>query len=273
MFKQSDISCEELLLLYEEKQLTLAQIAELFNCSETSIHRRMKICGIKARPAGGAIEEYPKKDFDGSIYDKAYLIGMRLGDLHVEEGNWAIRIRCTSTRQEQIDLVQELFSEYGGIWISEPREKRGVGITAHLNRLFDFLLRKEDEIEDWILQDNQTFLAFMAGYIDAEGSFIISKDRAYFKIDSGDKGILRQAWDKFLELDVEFPEPNLVRPAGTWISQFQLASRHDLWRLASERKETLLKICIMLAPYLRHQKRVRDMQSVKANVLSRTKRS
>ena len=38
-------------------------------------------------------------------------------------------------------------------------------------------------------------------------------------------------------------------------------------------KETLLKICIMLAPYLRHQKRVRDMQSVKANVLSRTKRS
>ena len=151
MLKQSEISCEELLLLYEDKQLTLAQIAELFNCSETTIHRRMKFCRIKARPAGGAIEEYPKKDFDGSLYDKAYLIGFRLGDLHVEVGNWAIRARCTSTHQVQIDLVHDLFAKYVGVWIREPRERRGVGITAHLNRSFDFLLPKKDEIEDWIL--------------------------------------------------------------------------------------------------------------------------
>jgi hypothetical protein len=271
MTKQIDISCEQLRILYEDKQLTYAQIAELFACNPTTIHKKMKMCGIKARPSGGAMYEYPKKDFDGTINDKAYLIGLRLGDLHVEEGNWAIRVRCTSTHQEQIDLVQGLFQPYGGVWISEPKERRGTGVTAHLNRSFDFLLKKEDEIENWVLQDTQAFLAFFAGYIDAEGSFIVSNRRAYFKIDSGDKGILYQAWEKLYELGIEFPQPNLVRPAGTWISQFNLASRRDLWRLASEKKDTLFKLCMMISPYLKHRKRIHDMQAVMNNLELRMK--
>lgn len=267
--REIKVSCDTLRVLYIDNQLSFAEIAERYQCSPTTVHRRLKACGIEARPAGGSIYEYPKRDFDGSPCDKAYLIGLRLGDLHVEEGNSAIRVRCTSTHQEQIDLIQELFLEYGGVWISEPRAVRGTGITAHLNRSFDFLLPHEDKIESWILDDNELFSAFWAGYLDAEGSFIISGKRAYFKVDSGDQGILHQAWARLGGMGFEFPPPKLVRPAGTWISQFQLASRRDLWRLTSERKETLLQLCDLVAPYLRHQTRIHDMEAVRANVESR----
>ena len=270
MVKQMDISCEELYTLYIEKQFTFAEIARRFECSPVTIHKRLKACGFQARPAGGSVIEYPKADFDGGLCDKAYLIGLRLGDLHVELGNWAIRVRCTSTHQEQIDLVRGLFEKYGGIWVSEPRARCGTGITAHLNRSFDFLLPKNDEIEPWILDDKDLFAAFWAGYLDAEGSFIVSGRRAYFKIDSGDIGILHQAWEKLMDLGLDFPQPKLIRPAGTWIHQFELSSRRDLWRLATEKKSTLIQLCDMVSPHLRHQNRVKCMKAVSANVESRS---
>jgi hypothetical protein len=269
MFTRSRISCEDLYVLYVEKQLTFAEIGDQSGCSPVPIHKRLKDCGFQARPPGGSVFEYPKKDFPGSLGEKAYLIGLRLGDLHVEAGNWAIRVRCTSTHREQIELIQELFEDYGGIWISEPKERRGTGITAHLNRSFDFLLPHDDQIEPWILNDDDLFAAFWAGYLDAEGSFIVSGNRAYFKVDSGDAGILHQAWTKLAVLGLEFPEAKLVRPAGTWISQFQLTSPRDLWRLATEKKATLLQLCDMLSPYLRHQQRIHAMKAVRTNVVSR----
>jgi hypothetical protein len=269
MAKRLNLLCEELYTLYFEKQFTFAEIAQQLGCSPVTVHKRLRACGFEARPAGGSVFEYPKKDFDGSLRDQAYLIGLRAGDLHVERGNWAIRVRCTSTHREQIDLIHDLFADYGGVWISQPRARRGTGITVHLNRSFDFLLPHDDHIKEWILADDALFAAFWAGYVDAEGSFIVSRGRAYFKVDSGDKRILYQAWTRLGEMGIVFPEPRLIRPAGTWIKQFQLASHRDLWRLASERKETLIQLCNIVSPYLRHRKRIHAMQAARANVASR----
>lgn len=146
MAPRINLLCEELYTLYFEKQLTFAEIAQQFGCSPVTVHKRLKACGFQARPSGGSVFEYPKKDFDGNLDEKAYLIGLRLGDLHVEKGNWAIRIRCTSTHQEQINLIYDLFTPYGGDWVSKPLARRGVWITVHLNRSFDFLLPHDDMI-------------------------------------------------------------------------------------------------------------------------------
>jgi hypothetical protein len=269
MAQRINLLCEELYTLYFEKRLTFAEIAKQIGCHPVTIHKRLKACGFEARPAGGSVFEYSKRDFDGSLSDKAYLIGLRSGDLHVEKGNWAVRVRCTSTHQEQIDLIHDLFSDYGGVWISKPHARRGTGITIHLNRSFDFLLPHDDNIKEWILSDVSLFAAFWAGYVDAEGSFIVSRGRAYFKVDSGDKGILYQAWTRLREMGIAFHEPKLIRPAGTWINQFQLASQRDLWRLATERKETLIQLCNILSPYLRHRRRIQAMEAARANVASR----
>jgi len=102
MAQRINLPCEDLHALYFEKQLTFAEIAQRLGCSPVTIHRRLKTCGFQARPAGGSAFEYPKRDFDGSLCDRSYLIGLRLGDLYVEKGNWALRVRCTSTHREQI---------------------------------------------------------------------------------------------------------------------------------------------------------------------------
>jgi hypothetical protein len=40
-----------------------------------------------------------------------------------------------------------------------------------LNVTFDFLLPKQDAVPGWILESDEPFFAFLAGYIDAEGYF------------------------------------------------------------------------------------------------------
>jgi hypothetical protein len=217
---------------------------------------------VTFRPAGGSNHPYTKCDFNGDPVRKAYLIGLRLGDLHVEQGKRAVRIRCTSTRPEQIELVRKLFAEYGGIWISKPIEVRGTGITAHLNLSFSFLVRHEDEIEQWILADDRSFAAFWAGYIDAEGSFIVCNKRALLKVDSCDVNILHQTWAKLHDMGVELPPPRLVRPSGTKVGK--LHSKRDLWRLATESRSVLLRLCELISPYLQHDKRRADMAHVLA---------
>lgn len=262
-----EVSCDELKTLYVQEEFSIYEIAERYACSPTTIHRGLKKCGIQARPAGGDEFEYPKKDFDGSGYDYAYLLGFRQGDLHVERGSRAIRIRCTSTRPEQIELVRELFVEYGGIWISKPRLIRGTGITAHLNLSFEFLVAKNDKIEPWICANDKLFAAFWAGYVDAEGSFIVSGRRACFKVDACDKEILHQGWAKLEQMGIKFPPPRIVRRKGTLVGR--LWSKCDLWRVASEKKDTLLQLCELIGPHLKHQERIRDMQRMKAVLESR----
>jgi len=73
MFTRSRISCEDLYVLYVEKQLTFAEIADQFGCNPITIHKRLKDGGFQARPPGGSVFEYPKKDFAGSLGEKAYL--------------------------------------------------------------------------------------------------------------------------------------------------------------------------------------------------------
>lgn len=133
------LDCKQLHILYMTQQKSLSQIAETYHCSPATVSRWLKKCGIVTRPVGGDVFQYPKMDFSGDWAEKAYLLGFRAGDLHVERGARAIRVRCTSTRPEQIRLVEKLFTPYGGIWKSMDREKRGVGVTAHLNLSFDFL--------------------------------------------------------------------------------------------------------------------------------------
>jgi hypothetical protein len=261
------LNCAELQQLYIEQHRSIYQIAGILQCSPATVSRWLKKCGIETRPIGGDVFEYPKADFSGNWGEKAYLLGFRAGDLHVERGERAVRVRCTSTRPEQIRLIEKLFAPYGGIWKSQDREKRGVGITAHLNLSFDFLVLREDNIPAWVLENDSLFAAYFAGYLDAEGSFILSGTRMIFKVDSCDRNILHQAWTKLNALNISFPLPRLVRPANTWASGH--TSTCDLWRLATESKTLLLKLDDLLGSHLQHEKRKKDLK----NLISRIQKT
>src|SRR5581483_8752463 len=64
----------------------------------------------------GTYDEY--RDFDSDLYDKAYYLGFRLGDLAASRANKTsdlIYISSGSSKREQIELIERLFARYGHI--------------------------------------------------------------------------------------------------------------------------------------------------------------
>ena len=66
---------------------------------------------------------YKRKNFNGSLGQKAYLIGFRIGDLYINQthkNSPTLRIGTNSTKTAQIELVEKIFKPYGHIWKSRP---------------------------------------------------------------------------------------------------------------------------------------------------------
>ncbi len=198
----------------------------------------------------------------------AYLIGFRLGDLNVEtEGN-TIVVKCTSTRSEQIVLFRQLFEPYGHVYTDEAtiarRKRQSIGMIARLNRTFDFLLPKQDSVPEWILTTDDTFYAFFAGYVDAEGYFRAyyvhkqPKPLACLEIRSYDSVLLTQLGDGLCARGIACP-PARRRVSAGYTNRAGVRSNRDLWGLGVHRKKSLRRLCTKIEPYLKHSRRRRDM--------------
>jgi len=126
-------------------------------------------------------------------------------------------------------------------------------------------LPKEDKIEDWILKENVCFLSFLAGYSDAEGNFGVYSKRARFRVGSYDKNILRQIANKLnlLGINAKF---NLEGKA--------IAEKHnkDFYRVSINDKSSLLDFINLIKPYIKHNKRYKDMILCENNIFERNKK-
>lgn len=136
------VSDEELETLYLDRKLSTWKIAELIKCGRSTIHRKLKKLGI-ARDISTSHVRYAKTHFAGDYKQKAYLMGFTVGDLRVRkigEKSRTIKIDCSSTKIDQIDLIHGLFSDYGRVWIGKPTARGAIQIEAFLDESFGFLL-------------------------------------------------------------------------------------------------------------------------------------
>lgn len=282
MSERLHIPKNRLRFLYGEQRKTSAQLAKIYSCSFKTILNRLREYNIKIRDISEAHIKYPKKDFSGNLIEKAYLIGFRLGDLHIrryEKNGKIISAECASTRPEQITLICDLFKKYGYVRITSSNKKRIIRIQCALNPSFDFLLKKEDRIEPWILSNDKLFFAFLAGYIDAEGIIgIYSRNAASLRIGTYDKTILSQIQNKLINREIS-SILNLDRPKGSKVNlskeeRFRYSNReyktnHDFWRLAVYKKKALLKLFNRIAPYLRHSRMKTGLLEARKNIFWR----
>jgi hypothetical protein len=209
-----------------------------------------------------AVTKYPKKDFSCSLIEKAYLIGFRLGDLHVRKNTYGqtIFVQSWSTKKEQIDLMKKLFRNYGNVLLSKRNDGNN-GFTCYLNLSFSFLLKKQDNIEKWILKNNDYFLSFLGGYVDAEGHFGISNSYGAFFVGTYDRKIIHQIYGKLNSLGIKSQKPRINIKAG-YTDKRGVVTHKDLWGLAIKRKEELRKFINLIKPYIKHKKRLRDLKRV-----------
>ncbi|MDP1539010.1 MAG: hypothetical protein Q8M00_03235 [bacterium] len=265
--KRNDITLLKLHPLME-KNLTIKEIAQHFNCNWYTIKRKMDECSVRYRQKDNSITHYPKKNFSGNLLEAAYLIGFRLGDLTAKKEGNLIYVKMSTTKQEQIDLFKELFGKYTYIRIGKPDSLNAVRLNCYLNDSFDFLLVKKDCIPSWIYNNSKYMPAFAGGYIDAEGSFIINQKRGRFQMASYDRNILQKLYKWLVALKEISPRILLVAKKGQARSDL-VEFKKDLWRLNVNEAFSLLRFIKIVTPYMRHLKRIRDMEEVRRNILFR----
>jgi len=276
MRKRIDISEAELRRLHDKEKLSQEKIAQALGRSSSTVLRRMHEYGIEPRTKAEAAllahgHAHLRHDFDGDPKEKAYLIGFCKGDARVSllhKDGQTISVEGHSSQPKQTELFVKLFSPYGYVYIGEPSKGGSVKVIAYLNLTFSFLLDLEDNIPFGILADNNTFFAFLAGYIDAEGHIGVYNGRAMFGLRSYDKNILMQLHSALLTVGIECPRPRIAVPKG-YTDKLGRSLRQDYWCLELGAKASLLLLFKRIAPYLKHAKRVRDMQAAIKNIKER----
>jgi DNA-binding transcriptional regulator YiaG len=207
-FNRPDITKEVLEELYLKKKLSMPKIAKMLHTTYDTIWKKMRKYGIKVRTMSEAKMKYPKKPFSGDLTEKAYMLGLRAGDISADRAGKQITVVTATTHQAQLEMFRNVFEKYSFVnsFITTMKDGRKAWrIYCRLDNSFEFLLYKPNEIPKWILDDKNYFYAFLAGYADCEACWNIwklkdcKKARTRFQITSGDKIILEQITNKLKE--------------------------------------------------------------------------
>lgn len=268
MSKNIKISKENLAEMYLEKKLSSYKIAKIFACSQWTVMNRLSFYKIPTRTIqqGKSLTtpKYKRIDFNGTLEEKAYLIGFRLGDLYVRKthpDSPTIQINSNTTKVEQIKLIRKLFSKYGHVKETEADKRGAIKSRCYLNNSFEFLLSKSSKTPEWILKSKKNSLSFFAGYIDAEGTFSINhRLQPVFAIHTQDKEILQSIQSKILPMIGIKTKFHFVREINSIMNNVK--SNKDVFRIQLYNKNDLNRILKIVLPILKHEKRRGDALKV-----------
>jgi len=262
---------EELKKLYIEKKLSTWKIAKLLGHGRSTIYRKLKEFNIKSRNISESHIIYQRRPFSNNLLEKAYLAGFSIGDLRVRKAgknSKTIKIDCGSTRSEQVKLFKKLFEGYGRVWTKKYDDGK-VQMEAFLDSSFSFLLSPTKEF-GWIFGRKEYFLSFLAGFVDAEGSFMITKGKAKLSIGNYNKSLLLSISKKLKEFGICRPRFYEDHSKGYTDSQGYVR-KQNYSRIEVMRKEDLLKLIIFLQNYLKHGNRLKQLKIAKNNIILRNK--
>jgi len=207
--RNPSVSKELLYKLYVEQKMSALQAAKKLGLrSHSWVLLKLLDYEIPTRTLSQARTKYEKMPFEGSMCERAYLLGLRAGDLSAERNHNLLRVATSSTRAVQIEMVRAVFGKYGHVhtylteYGSRPKEWR---VYCDLDKSFNFLLEKTNEIPNWVLSDELCFYSFLAGYADSEGSFNVlrapnNRLRVTIRRASEDRAILIQMEEKLRSL-------------------------------------------------------------------------
>ncbi len=269
-----NVSPQELEDYYLNQRLSSRKIAKIYNCAYSTIDRKIRLFGFKVRNRSESHVIYEKSDFSGNLSEKAYLIGFSIGDLRVRKfykNSETVHVDCGSTRNEQIDLIERLFRRYGRVWISKPNKKGVTQIECFLNKTFDFLLELDkSSVPDWAGKNKLFFSNFLAGFVDAEGSIFISRNKAFFALGNYDIKLLKEIKYLLEKFGIKSPKIFCSVRKG-FVASHGYRYNQDYWTLSISRKRELVNLFALVGPYLKHERRIACMELAKTNIEARNK--
>jgi hypothetical protein len=206
---------------------------------------------------------YQRRPFDGTDEDKAYILGLKHGDLsaYVPFGN-VTRVSTSTTHPALAELFASLFSPFGHVY-NLPRYKKHTktyewNLQSILDDSFAFLLEPREKCRDWVREQNETTLAYLAGLVDAEGHIrLYANPRTVgiiVSIWNTDIDLVRFAYNCLDELGYRPMEPYLDKRSGGGSSGFHIERKKDYWRLQLGRFDEAQSLLRRLP--LRHREKI-----------------
>ncbi len=136
-----------------------------------------------------------------------------------------------------------------------------------MDKSFEFLLKKPQEIPKWILENKDCFYGFLCGYSDCEASFSIIKShqnssRFIFRITAGDKKVLEQI-KSTLESYGYNPQFYFKSTKG---KQGSFGTYNiDMYNFIMYRKSETLRLIKNLLPHSKHKEKIAKMKYIQEN--------
>tara|TARA_Y100000310_G_scaffold318878_1_gene373445 strand:- start:13083 stop:14141 length:1059 start_codon:yes stop_codon:yes gene_type:complete len=260
------ISKEILRDLYWDKRLKTQEVANEYGIKYgRSILKKMKKYGIPSKTLSQAMTTKFKKPFDNNLAEKSYFLGLRAGDFHAKKIKECIRVQTTTTHSAQIELLKNSFSKYGEIckYLSKSKSREDEWfIYVDLDKSFNFLIQKPNEIPSWILEYDELFFQFLAAYMDCEGNWHLTKthdihSRFTFRLRTGDKLILENINNKLRAMGF-FTIFNLDTMKGSYgpCGIF----RKDIYNVTMNRKNNVISLIKKLLPLSKHPEKIKKME-------------
>ena len=264
-------SLGELHDLYWNKGLSTRALAREFGTHQKTVLQWMSNYNIPRRDRIQAVvkgcSKYVKTPFNGTLQDKAYLLGLSFADLSRRRHGYQVQVAVHTTHPSFGNLFKTSFEKFTHVYerprASREKNKYEWELEAFLHPSFDFLLSRKCTPR-WVLQDNSVFMHFLAGYADGEGILSIAKNTErcvafLFCISSEDKVILRSICSKLKSMGFH-PSLRKLREAGE-INVFNgkiSCYTKDFWMLRLKRRKEVIKLLERLP--LKHSEKVRKKQ-------------
>lgn len=250
--------------LYCKDRISTIRIAKQLGTTHSLIIQRMDEYRIKRRSLSEARLKHPKKNFSNDLYEKAYLLGLRTGDLSSYKNHNMIRISTASTHPAMFNLFKGSFKKYAYVSSYPIKAKSGYEwhMYCNLNKTFDFLIKKLNKIPISILKDKNAFFAFVAGYTDAEGSWNIMKGRKNniwitFRLATSDFKILNQINKELRKYRIN-SRLYLDRKAGTTMSFGTYTN--DFYALWVTQMDSICSLIDEMLKYSKHREKLYKMK-------------
>lgn len=252
--------------LYWEKHLAIREIAHQLPMSRRLVRQTLLEFGPLRPPRKGRV--FWSGPFSGDEREKAYLMGLRAGDVNAfRASRQSLIARVSTTHQAMIELFHQTFAPYGQCMI-QPRIVFLTGydwqVRIRLDNSFEFLLDEPLEVP----KERTLLYEFIAGLSDSDGSWCLfgnkGKTACAFIISSQNRLLLMQlkeALEKvcfhvYLYLDKRKGTTKIMRGAS---KTREIKLTKDSWRLDIHRREEVRLLARRLLPLSHHREKIRKM--------------
>jgi hypothetical protein len=208
--------------------------------------------------------KYERRPFDGTDEDRAYLLGLRHGDLSVSKP-WkgVVRVSTSTTHPAMAKLFHSLFEPYGHVY-QHPRYKEDQdsyewNLSTILDESFGFLLQEFENVKEWLESSLELTMAYLSGLLDAEGSVITTKDNRGYAVVfvdyyNSDKTLLNWVEGRIRLLGYHC-SLRINKRKGVRTRKYGIIHRSDYWQLTTFSMDTVQKFLASLQP--RHPEKVK----------------